>query len=161
MTATTAKRVAASFATFGAKAKAVRADAEGDIWRITLPIQDHAGQDFRVYVYHPITGTKPFVSKKIVLTDGGSITRHIRTLGNLQLKAIQSLVSSFGVSLMEDMTVMERSDRSMPMRMMSYLQAWCAVDGMLRIWDVTKKEVADVRSTERHRGVDEDLRSGS
>jgi hypothetical protein len=156
MTAFEAKKIAGSLAIFAAKAKAVKADAEGGIWRVTLPVQDHNGRDFRVYIWHP------FRSKKIVLSDAGSMVLGIRELGTPQLKAIQSLLASYGLKLMEDKTVMEKTDRPIPLRMMSYLQAWCAVDGMFRAWEAVKKETRDaLRSPERQRRDAEDLRSGS
>jgi hypothetical protein len=140
MTAAEAKRVEKALSTLVAKARAVEVGESGSIWRITLPFKDHRDKDFHVYVYHPPN------SRKIVLTDGGAMVKGIKGLGRPHLKSIQDLLATFGLSLMEDMTTMEKSDRSLSIRMMSYLQAWCAVDGMFRIWKVTKEEETNVRS---------------
>jgi len=160
MTATEARRVGTALSTLVAKAKVVPVTPDNSIWRVILPFQGHSGQSFHVYMYHPLTGNG--TARTIVLTDGGSMVRGIRELGTPQLKSIHDLLASYGLKLMEDMTVMEKSRRPIGVRMMSYLQAWCAVDGMFRIWNATKKEIAnELQPSSRRREDAEAVRSGS
>jgi len=142
MTTAEVKKIETALSIFLAKAKAERTVLDSNIWRITLPIRGYNGEDFRMYIYNPPK------SRKIVLTDAGSVIREMSTLGSPNLGAVQKLLATFGVMLMEDRSIMERSDRPIPIRVMSYFQAWCAVDGMLRIWNATKEETAsDLRPT--------------
>ena len=150
MTANEAKKVARSLATFAARAKAEPANGDRSIWRINLPFYDRLNQPFKAYIYHPAG------SRKIIIADGGSTISELRALGTPQLHAIQRLLLGFDVKLMEDLTVMENSNRPMSERMMSYLRARLALDGMLRIWDIMKEETANgIRSSKRYMETDE------
>lgn len=137
MTVTDARRIEDALSKFGQKTLVSKEDSKGDVWRVTLPFKSHSGESFRVYAFR-----RPR-SKKIYLSDGRALLRTIQGCGQPHLKAIQELLGTFGLSLMEDLSVMDITDRPLTVRTMSFLQAWCAVDGMLRIWKIAQEEVQD------------------
>jgi hypothetical protein len=137
MTPAEAKQVQAALSRFGAKTKVTKEDSNGDVWKITLPFESHNGELFRVYAFRLPR------SKKIYLSDGRALFETIKGCGQPHLNAIQGLLETFSLSLMEDLSVMDSTDRSLSVRVMSFLQAWCAVDGMLRIWKITQENVRD------------------
>ena len=108
-------------------------DPTNGIIGITLPFTSRAGAPFYIFAFR-VAG-----SLKMQLSDGGALTKELKKAGDLQLQAVQRLVNSYGLSLMEDLSVMETSNRSLPKRVMSFLQAQVAVDGMLRAWDAMKE----------------------
>ncbi len=121
---------------FGAKVKAVKQDSKGEVWKITLPFVGYNLEEFRFYVFQAL-GKKTFY-----LSDGGALLKSIRACGDPQMTALQGLLKTFGLSLMEDLSVMDSTTRPIPSRIMSFLQAWCAVDGVIRIWKVKQEEVS-------------------
>lgn len=132
MTSAEAKEVQAALSRFGAKTKVTK---EGDAWKITLPFESHRGEPFRLYAFRRPRG------KKIYFSDGRALLQSIKGCGNPHLNAIQGLLETFGLSLMEDLSVMDQTDRTLSVRVMSFLQAWCAVDGMIRIWAIAQEDV--------------------
>lgn len=156
MTLAEAKQVQASLARNGGKTKLFREDKNGDVWRVELPFTCHDGAPFRFYCFKRNRG------KKIYLSDGGALLKSIHGFGQPQMHALQQLVGEYGLKMMEDFAVLDDSDRALSVRVMSFLQAWCSVDGVIRIWKIKQEEVINaLRSSSRQRQADESLRSGS
>lgn len=116
--------------------KVTKEDPAGEIYKIALPFLDRNGSPFYLWSFRYPR------SKKIQLSDGRLLTREIGGAGALNLQAIQNLVESFGLSLMEDRSVMEISNRPLTQRVTSFLQAMVAVDGVLRMWATFKESKA-------------------
>jgi hypothetical protein len=68
------------------------------------------------------------------------MTKELGKAGTVQLEAIQLLVNSYGLSLMEDQSVMETSNRPLHKRIASFLQVLVAIDGVLRMWTSIKEK---------------------
>ena len=137
MTKVEAKQVQLALSHFGTKVKVSKQDPKGEIWKVTLPFTGQDGIEFRFYVFRGDRG------KKLYLSDGGALLGALKGCGEPQLHAIQELVHTFGLQMMEDRSIMDSSDRSLSIRTMSLLQAWCSVDGVLRIWKIKQEEVKD------------------
>jgi hypothetical protein len=116
--------------------KVTREDEEGKVYKITLPFIDRKGNPFYIWSFRYPR------SRKIQLSDGRHSTQEIGTEGTLQVAAIKSLVNSYGLSLMEDLSIMEISNRPLTQRVTSFLQALVAVDGSLRMWELMKGKKA-------------------
>jgi hypothetical protein len=116
--------------------KVTREDEEGKVYKITLPFIDRKGNPFYIWSFRYPR------SRKIQLSDGRHSTQEIGTEGTLQMAAIKSLVNSYGLSLMEDLSIMEISNRPLTQRVTSFLQALVAVDGSLRMWELMKGKKA-------------------
>lgn len=114
--------------------KATKEDPEGKIYKITLPFKDRTGEPFRLWAFrYP-------KSRKIQLSDGRVMTAQIKTAGALQLEVLQTLIKSYGLSLMEDLSIMEISNRPLTQRVTSFLQVLVALDGVLRTWEQMKEK---------------------
>jgi hypothetical protein len=116
--------------------RVTREDEEGKVYKITLPFIDRKGNPFYIWSFRYPR------SRKIQLSDGRHSTQEIGTEGTLQLAAIKSLVNSYGLSLMEDLSIMEISNRPLTQRVTSFLQTLVAVDGSLRMWELMKGKKA-------------------
>jgi hypothetical protein len=108
---------------------------DGIVWKVTLPLKGHDGEDFRLYV----TGNS--YNKRITFCDAGALLKTLKGCGDLRLKSIQDVLNTFGLTLMEDLSVWDISYRALPIRLLSFLQAWCAVDGVIRIWKTSQEEI--------------------
>ncbi len=137
MTPAEAKQVQSALSRFGAKVKVTKEDSKGEVWKITLPFENHNGELFRIYVFRAQR------RKSLFLSDGRALLRTMKGCGELHLQATQGLLGTFGLTLMEDLSVMDTTNRGLPLRVMSFLQAWCAVDGMIRIWKIAQENVKD------------------
>jgi hypothetical protein len=73
-------------------------------------------------------------SKDIMLSDGGKMIHQLQKFGALQYAAIQTLGKTFGLSLMEDLSIMDISDRPLGIRIMAMAQGLIAIDGIVRTW---------------------------
>lgn len=113
--------------------KVTKEDPEGKVYRIALPFRDRSGESFYIWAFRLPR------SRKIQLSDGRLLTKDLRGAGSLNLQAIQALVKSYGLSLMEDLSVMETSTRPLTARVTSFLQTMVAIDGVLRTWDELKE----------------------
>jgi hypothetical protein len=116
--------------------RVTREDEEGKVYKITLPFIDRKGNPFYIWSFRYPR------SRKIQLSDGRHSTQEIGTEGTLQLAAIKSLVNSYGLSLMEDLSIMEISNRPLTQRVTSFLQTLVAIDGALRMWELMKGKKA-------------------
>jgi len=116
--------------------RVTREDEEGKVYKITLPFIDRKGNPFYIWSFRYPR------SRKIQLSDGRHSTQEIGTEGTLQVAAIKSLVNSYGLSLMEDLSIMEISNRPLTQRVTSFLQTLVAVDGSLRMWELMKGKKA-------------------
>ena len=135
MTSNEIKQVVQSIErSFQKAVKVTKEDPDGKIYKITLPFLDRTGAPFYIWAFRYPR------SRKIQLSDGRHMTRAIDQAGALQAQAIQTLVSSYGLSLMEDLSVMEVSNRPLTQRVTSFLQALVAIDGTLRMWDMLKEK---------------------
>jgi hypothetical protein len=115
--------------------KVTAEDTLGQVYRLDLPFRDRNGAAFRLWAFRLPR------SKKIQLSDGRELTKSLSNAGPLNLQAVQALVGSYGVSLMEDLSLMEISKRPLTQRVTSMLQVMVAVDGVLRMWDkMTEKK---------------------
>jgi hypothetical protein len=121
--------------TFAKAVKATKEDPAGDIYKVTLPFLDRKGEPFCLWTFRQPK------SKKIILSDSRRITNSLGVAGATNLKAVQLLVGTYGLTLMEDKTVMDISNRPLTKRVSSFLQALVAVDGTLRMWDQMREEV--------------------
>jgi len=121
---------------FQKSVRVTREDEEGKVYKITLPFIDRKGNPFYIWSFRYPR------SRKIQLSDGRHSTQEIGTEGTLQLAAIKSLVNSYGLSLMEDLSIMEISNRPLTQRVTSFLQTLVAVDGSLRMWELMKGKKA-------------------
>lgn len=123
--------------TFAKAVKATKEDPAGNIYKITLPFFDREGKPFYLWTFR-----KP-QSKKIILSDSRRIVNSLGfSSNNLNLEAIQLLVATYGLTLMEDKSVMDISDRPLTKRVASFLQALVAIDGTVRMWEQVKEAVA-------------------
>ena len=137
MTSNEIKQVVQSIErSFQKAVRVTREDEEGKVYKITLPFIDRKGNPFYIWSFRYPR------SRKIQLSDGRHSTQEIGTEGTLQLAAIKSLVNSYGLSLMEDLSIMEISNRPLTQRVTSFLQALVAVDGSLRMWELMKGKKA-------------------
>ena len=137
MTSNEIKQVVQSIErSFQKSVRVTREDEEGKVYKITLPFIDRKGNPFYIWSFRYPR------SRKIQLSDGRHSTQEIGTEGTLQLAAIKSLVNSYGLSLMEDLSIMEISNRPLTQRVTSFLQALVAVDGSLRMWELMKGKKA-------------------
>lgn len=137
MTSNEIKQVVQSIErSFQKAVKVTREDEEGKVYKITLPFIDRKGNPFYIWSFRYPR------SRKIQLSDGRHSTQEIGTEGTLQMAAIKSLVNSYGLSLMEDLSIMEISNRPLTQRVTSFLQALVAVDGSLRMWELMKGKKA-------------------
>jgi len=116
--------------------RVTREDEEGKVYKITLPFIDRKGNPFYIWSFRYPR------SRKIQLSDGRHSTQEIGTEGTVQVAAIKSLVNSYGLSLMEDLSIMEISNRPLTQRVTSFLQTLVAVDGSLRMWELMKGKKA-------------------
>lgn len=114
--------------------KVTAEDTLGQIYRLDLPFRDRNGDPFKLWAFRLPR------SKKIQLSDGREMTKNLSNAGPLNLQAVQVLVGTYGVSLMEDLSIMETSKRPLTQRVTSFLQAMVAIDGVLRMWDQMTKE---------------------
>ena len=137
MTSNEIKQVVQSIErSFQKSVRVTREDEEGKVYKITLPFIDRKGNPFYIWSFRYPR------SRKIQLSDGRHSTQEIGTEGTLQLAAIKSLVNSYGLSLMEDLSIMEISNRPLTQRVTSFLQTLVAVDGSLRMWELMKGKKA-------------------
>ncbi|MGD0904921.1 MAG: hypothetical protein ABR924_18515 [Terracidiphilus sp.] len=137
MTSNEIKQVVQSIErSFQKAVRVTREDEEGKVYKITLPFIDRKGNPFYIWSFRYPR------SRKIQLSDGRHSTQEIGTEGTLQLAAIKSLVNSYGLSLMEDLSIMEISNRPLTQRVTSFLQTLVAVDGSLRMWELMKGKKA-------------------
>lgn len=157
MTIIEARKIEQALDKMASKCQLTKETKDGKIWKLTFPLTNSAGEKFRFYFF------QEGKSKRLYFSDGGAILKAIESCGKPQTIALQQLVSTFGLSVMEDATIMDLTTRPLAVRVMSYLQAWCAIDGVVRIWKVKSEEVKDnaLRSTSRQREADEALRTGS
>jgi hypothetical protein len=117
--------------------KSVRVELQGpdrNLCVITLPFQNYKGHSFYVWAFRNIN------SRKLQLSDGALLTTELGEAGTAQMEAIQLLVNSYGLSLMEDRSVMDISSRPLHKRITSFLQAMVAIDGVLRMWASIKEK---------------------
>ena len=133
MTSTDIKRVVQSIERSLVKPIKVTREFPG-IHRISLPFKDLLGEPFYLWVFrHKQTN-------QIVLSDGRFLTRVLaNATGSINLQAVQVLVKTYGLSLMEDESVMEISDRPIAVRVTEFLQCIVAVDGVYRMWNTLKE----------------------
>lgn len=137
MTSNEIKQVVQSIErSFQKAVRVTREDEEGKVYKITLPFIDRKGNPFYIWSFRYPR------SRKIQLSDGRHSTQEIGTEGTLQLAAIKSLVNSYGLSLMEDLSIMEISNRPLTQRVTSFLQTLVAIDGALRMWELMKGKKA-------------------
>ncbi len=116
--------------------KATKEDPAGKIYKITLPFKDRHDQPFYLWAFqYP-------KSKKIQLSDGRRLVTDIQEAGSLKLQALQQLVNTYGLSLMEDLSIMDNSKRALGVRVSSFLQALVAIDGTLRMWATVQEKAA-------------------
>jgi hypothetical protein len=100
--------------------------------------------------------------KTITFSDGGALLKSVKGIGAPRLKVIQDVLGTFELSLMEDFTVMDLTNRAISTRVLAFLQAWCTIDGILRVWDVAQKEVINgLRSARQRSDDDETLRESN
>ena len=109
-------------------------DPANGICVITLPFESRWGHPFYLWAFHN-TG-----SRKLQLSDGALLTTELGKAGTVQLEAVKLLVNSYGLSLREDRSVMETSSRPLHKRVMSFLQAMIAIDGVSRMWASIKEK---------------------
>lgn len=114
--------------------KVTKEDPEGKVYKISLPFKDRKGEPFYIWSF------KYPKSRKIQLSDGRLMTAQIKAVGELQLEVLQVLINSYGLSLMEDLSIMEISNRPLTQRVTSFLQVLVALDGVLRTWDQMKEK---------------------
>lgn len=155
MTIIEARKIEQALDKLARKCQLTKETKDGKIWKLTFPLTNSAGEKFRFYFF------QEGKNKRLYFSDGGAILKAIEACGKPQMQALQQLVSTFGLSVMEDGTIMDLTTRPLATRVMSYLQAWCAIDGVVRIWKVKSEEVKNVRSTSGQREADEALRTGS
>ena len=137
MTSNEIKQVVQSIErSFQKAVRVTREDEEGKVYKITLPFIDRKGNPFYIWSFRYPR------SRKIQLSDGRHSTQEIGTEGTVQVAAIKSLVNSYGLSLMEDLSIMEISNRPLTQRVTSFLQTLVAVDGSLRMWELMKGKKA-------------------
>ena len=137
MTSNEIKQVVQSIErSFQKAVRVTREDEEGKVYKITLPFIDRKGNPFYIWSFRYPR------SRKIQLSDGRHSTQEIGTEGTLQVAAIKSLVNSYGLSLMEDLSIMEISNRPLTQRVTSFLQTLVAIDGALRMWELMKGKKA-------------------
>ena len=109
-------------------------DSASGIYLITLPFTSRTGHPFYIWAFRHAG------SRKLQLSDGALMTKELAKAGTVQLEAIQLLVNSYGLSLMEDRSVMETSNRPLHKRIASFLQVLVAIDGVLRMWTSIKEK---------------------
>jgi hypothetical protein len=104
------------------------------IYKITLPFRDRNGNSFYIWVFrYP-------KNRKLQLSDSRAMTAQIKDVGVLQLEVLQVLINSYGLSLMEDLSIMEISNRPLIQRVTSFLQCLAGLDSMLRTWSQMKEK---------------------
>jgi hypothetical protein len=138
MTAVEIKLIHRAISDITANGKVKKEDPQGKVLRITLPLEGRNKLIFKVYAFH-----RP-ESKKLYLSDGMAMVKELQTAGMMQFGLIQTLLSTYNLSLMEDLSVMDLTTRTLGKRLASFLQAWIAIDGMLRMWQATKENSHNV-----------------
>jgi hypothetical protein len=127
-------------------------DSKG-ITKVTIPFKDYKGDYFYFYIFKKLN--------LYIVTDGGVILRSLKGCGDLRLQSIQDVLATFGLSLMEDLTIMDTSNRPVPDKVMSLIQACCSIDGIIRAWNIHREEIKDaLRPTRKSSGNDEGIWSG-
>ncbi len=128
-------KVANAITALGAKTKVVPIDKEQTVWKVNLPLGDYKGEPFYFYFYKE--------GNKVIFSDAGALLKRIRGCGEPRLRAIQLVLETFNLSLMEDLSVMDlgNSKKTMAIRVVSLLQAWCTVDGIIRVWNKAQEEI--------------------
>ena len=134
------------------KVNITKVDPEGKIWKIVFPFKDYLGASFKVYLF------KWPGDPRFVLSDGGALIKAIKGCGIARLNAIQGVLATFQLLLMEDLSVMSTDDRPINKRIMSFIQACCTIDGIIRVWDISQKEVQ--KSTDINRTVESEETDG-
>jgi Fe-S cluster biosynthesis and repair protein YggX len=74
-------------------------------------------------------------SKKIFFTDAGRTMKQIKKAGqDVQESVIQALITSYGLLLLPDNTIIEQQDLPLHDRISNILQVQIGVDSMIRTW---------------------------
>jgi hypothetical protein len=133
MKTTETEKIKNSLVKLSSKVNIIPCDKEEKVFKIILPLNSYKGEPFYFYFYKD--------KNKIIFSDGGALLKIIRGCGDPRLRAIQKVLETFGLSLMEDLSVMDlgNSKKTMPVRIMSLLQAWCTIDGIIRIWSIAQE----------------------
>jgi hypothetical protein len=122
------KQVREAFQTACGKVKVEKTDLEAAV-RVITPFMDRNGQPFLFYAYR-----RPR-KKKIFLTDCGAIVLSLEKSGtDIQMALLQKMLRSYGMTLTQDKSVVEMTDRPLGQRVSAVFQAWAAADGILRMW---------------------------
>jgi hypothetical protein len=109
-------------------------DMGGGAIKVEIPdLQDRNEEAFRVYVYRK--------GKKLFLSDAGLITYSLKTPQlDVHMSLIQQLMRTYGLIVLQDGCVLDRRSGPLSRRITSFIQAWAAVDGIVRMWNMPKEK---------------------
>ena len=104
--------------------------------KFSLPgVLDRNEEPFVFFAYR-----RPKV-KMLYLTDAGLITYSLRKPGlEVNMRLMQQLMQTYGLIVQQDGCVVEQSNRPTGERVVSLFQAWMAVDGIIRMWNMPKEK---------------------
>ena len=102
--------------------------------KCALPFVDRNGQVFAFYAY------RRKETPTIYLTDAGAVLQTLRKSGlDVQMDLLQRTMRTFGLTVLEDGTVLEDSDRPLWQRVLALFQGLVTADGILRTWTLPKE----------------------
>ena len=128
------KQVQDALEQLGRKVVAVPVPDETRAVRFALPFVDRNGQVFTFYAYQRAG------SKKIFLTDAGAILQTLQKSGlGVQMDVLQKMLKTFGLTVLQDGTVLEDSRHPLWQRVMTLFQGLVTADGILRTWTLPKE----------------------
>lgn len=117
------------------KVVAVPVEQDSRIVKFALPFVDRNGQVFTFYAYRRAG------MKKIFLTDAGAVLQTLQKSGlDVQMNILQRTMKTFGLTVLEDGTILEDSQRPLWQRVMAVFQGLVTADGILRTWTLPREE---------------------
>jgi len=125
------------------------------ILKVISPFRRMDGYPFSIFM------VKPKKSQKYVLSDGNSIL--LETQGtNISLHPgmLRQLVNSYGLKLSETLMVFEDSDDPLDARVLRFIQAAIAIEGILRMWGLNSRVRVDAPREGEEPNADTKLSSG-
>lgn len=116
----------------GMKVKALPTDLPNAV-QIKAAYVDRNGEPFTFYAYTRAG------AKKIFLTDAAALRITLERSGmSLNLALVQKMMSTYGLTVIQDGAVVDQTDRPLGQRVNAMFQAWAAADGVLRLWTMEK-----------------------
>ena len=119
-----------------AVSKVVAAPVEGEdrAVKFACPCVDRNGQVLTFYAYQ-----RP-ETEKVFLTDAGAVLHTLHKSGlDVEMTVMQQVMTTFGLTVLEDGTVLEETDRPLWQRVMALFQGLILADGVLRLWTLPKE----------------------